>query len=118
MKKKKAGIFFAAKNLPALLRGITSKKGDLYCWNCLHSFRTENKLKSYEEVCKNKEFCGILMPLEKNNTLEFNRYMKSDKMPYIICTDIVSLIKKIDECANNPESLQQEKQVSIFIVDI
>ena len=47
----------------------------------LHSFRTENKLKSHEKICKNKDFCGIVMPLEKNNILEFNQYVKSDKIP-------------------------------------
>ena len=34
------------------------------------------------------------MPSEKDNTSEFNQYMKSDKMPYIIYTGIESLIKK------------------------
>ena len=40
------------------------------------------------------------MPLEKDNILELNQNMKSDKMPYIIYTDIESLIKKLDGCAN------------------
>ena len=35
------------------------------------------------------------MPLEKDKVLEFNQYMKSDKMSYIIYTDMESLIKKI-----------------------
>ena len=35
--------------------------------------------------------------------LEFNQCMKSDKMLYIIYTDIEPLIKKNDECANNSE---------------
>ena len=34
------------------------------------------------------------MPSEKDKKLEFNQYMKSDKMPYVIYTDIESLIKK------------------------
>ena len=34
------------------------------------------------------------MPTESNNISEFNQYMKSDKMPYIIDADIESLIKK------------------------
>ena len=34
------------------------------------------------------------MPTESNDILEFNQYMKSDKMPYIIDADIESLIKK------------------------
>ena len=77
--------------------------------NCLHSFRTENKLKSHEKVCKNKDLCEIVMSSEKNNILELNQYMKSDKMPYIIYADIESLIKKIDGCANNPENSSTAK---------
>ena len=34
--------------------------------------------------------------------LEFNQYMKSDKMLYIIYVDIESFIRKIDACGNNP----------------
>ena len=42
------------------------------------------------------------MPSEKDKILEFNQYIKSDKMPFIIYADIESLIRKIDGCANNP----------------
>ena len=85
------------KNLPALLRRITSKNnGDFCCLNC-HSFRTENKLKSHEKLCKNKDLSGIIMPSEENKILEFDQYMKSDKMPYIIYADIDSLILIIDQ---------------------
>ena len=96
--------------LSTLLRRITSKyHGDFYCLNCLHSFSTENKLKSHEKICKNKDFCGIVMPSEKYNILEFNHYMKSDKMPYIIYGDIESLIRKIDGCASNPDKSSTTK---------
>ena len=66
-----------------------------YCLNCLHS---ENKLQSHKKVCKNKDFRGIVMPPpEKDNILEFNQYVKLDKMLYIIIyAGIESLIKKID----------------------
>ena len=50
------------------------------------------------------------MPSEKDNILEFNQYVKSDKMPYIVYADIESLIKKIDECANNPENSSTTKK--------
>ena len=41
--------FLAVKKLSVLLRPIASKNnGDFYCFNCLHSFRTDNKLKSHE----------------------------------------------------------------------
>ena len=50
-----------------------------------------------------KKYVKIVMQSEKDNILEFNQHMKSDKMPYIIYADIESLIRKIDGCANNPE---------------
>ena len=42
---------------------------------CVHSFRPENKFTSHEKVCKNKDFCGIVKPSEKDNILEFNQNM-------------------------------------------
>ena len=61
-------VLSCSKNLSPLLQRITSKhNGDFYCLDCLHSFRIENNLKSHEKVCKIKDFCGIVMPLEKDN---------------------------------------------------
>ena len=94
----------------ALLTGMISKHhGDFYCLNCLHSLRTENKLKSHEKVCKNKDFCGIVLSSEKDIVLEFNQYMKSDKMSYIIYADIEFLIKKMYGYAKNPENSSATK---------
>ena len=43
--EKEGWYYLAVKKLSALLHRITSKnKGDFYCLDCLHSFRTENKL--------------------------------------------------------------------------
>ena len=108
---EKEGLhYFAVKHFSALLRGITSKHHrDFYCLNCLHSFRTENKLKSHEKVCKNKDFCGTIMFSEKDKILEFKQYMKSNKMPYIIYADLESLIRKTDGCKNNPENSSTTK---------
>ena len=70
--------------------------GDFYCLICLHSIRTEKVCKKYVngKACKNKDFCGFVMSSEKHKILEFNQCMKSDQMPYIIYSDIESLIKK------------------------
>ena len=54
----------------------------------------------------------------KDNILEFNQYMKSDKMSHIIYADIESLIRKIDGCTNNPEDSSTKKLESIFLADI
>ena len=72
--------YLAVKKLPTLLRAIMSKHhGDFYCLNCLHSFRTEYKLKS-----QNKDFHNIIMLSEVTKTLQFNQNQKSDKAPFII----------------------------------
>ena len=49
------------------------------------------------------------MPLEKDIILEFNQYVKSDKIPYILYAGIESLVRKTDECANNPENSSTTK---------
>ena len=60
-KEKEEWHYLLIKKLALLLHGITSKhKGDFYCLNCLRSFRTENKFKSLEKVCKNTDFCEIV----------------------------------------------------------
>ena len=58
--------------------------------NCLHSFRTKNKLELHKKVCENKGFCNIVMPSEETKVLDFNQYQKSDKAPFIIYADLES----------------------------
>ena len=42
--------YLVVKRLSSLLKGITSNHDrHLYCLNCFHSNRTENKLKKYEK---------------------------------------------------------------------
>ena len=45
--------YLTVKNLPELLRGITSThKEDFYCLNCFCSYRTRNKLKAHKKYEK------------------------------------------------------------------
>ena len=44
------------------------------------------------------------MPSEDTKTLEVNQCQKSDKVPFIIFTDLEWLIEKMDGCKNNPEN--------------
>ena len=87
MKKEKDGFhYFAVKKLLVLLRKAISKNTDDFCClNCLHSLRTQNKLKSHKKIYENKDLFGIITLLEKDNMLEFSKYVESNKMPYIIC---------------------------------
>ena len=59
-KEKQDWHYLTLKRLSTLFKRITSKHyGDFHCLYCLHSFRTENKLKSHEKVCKNKDFVEL-----------------------------------------------------------
>ena len=73
--KRRKMTLSCSKNLSALLRGITSKNnGDSYCLNCLHSFRTKNKLESHKRICEDQDFCNVMMSSKDSKMLEFNQY--------------------------------------------
>ena len=58
--EKECWHYFAVKKISALLYKKTSNhNGDFSCLNCDNSFRTEEKLRCHERVCKNKDFCRI-----------------------------------------------------------
>ena len=77
--------YLTVEKLSVLLRGIMSKQyGDFYCPNCLHSFIRKNQLESHKRVCKNEDFCNVIMPSEDTKILEFSKNKKSDKAPFII----------------------------------
>ena len=94
----------AVKKWPALFRGVTSKHvGDFYCLNCLHAYRTENKLKKHYNVSKNHDYFYVKMQKQDNEILKYNHGEKSMKVPYIIYADLESLLEKRSTCYNNPE---------------
>ena len=100
----------SSSTLSALLRGITSKHcSDFYCLNCLHSFRTKNKLELHKKVCENNDLCNVIMSSEDTKILGFNQYQKSDKTPLIIYANLECVVEKIDGCKNNPEKSSATK---------
>ena len=82
---RKKWHYLAVKKLSALLR-------DLYCLNCLHSHRTEEKFKKHKDVCKNHNYCYAEMPKEDNKALKYNHGEKSMKHPFIIYADVECLL--------------------------
>ena len=43
------------------------------------------------------------MPSEDTKMLEFNKYQKSNKVPFVIYADLECIIEKIDGYKSNPE---------------
>ena len=105
------GLIRHTKSLSRLFRGITSNhKGDYYCLNCLHSFRSYNILKKHEKVCKNNDFSYIEMLTKKNNTLKYREGAKSLKIPHVIYADLECLLLKQQSCQNNPNNSYTERE--------
>ena len=68
--RKRRMALSCSKKISPLLHRMTSRhKNGSCCLNCLHCFRMENKLKSHEKVCKNKDFCRIVMPSQNYNLI-------------------------------------------------
>ena len=109
-KEKEGWHYLAVKKILARFRGITSNHhGDFYCLNFLYSIATKCTIRSHKNLCKNSYFYGTVLSNQKANILQFNQYIKSGKMLYIIYTHIELLIEKIDNCKNNPEKSSATK---------
>ena len=101
--------YLAVKSFSALLKVITSNhKGDFYCLNCLHLYRTENKLKKHYNVFENYDYY-LEMPKEDNKILKYNYGEKSMKVQFIIYADLESLLEKMNTCQNNPKKSSTTK---------
>ena len=93
--------YLTVKNLPRLLRGITSNHdGDFYCLNYFHSYRTKNKLEAHKNIC---DYYHVEMPTKDNNTIKYNQGEKSIKLPFVVYADLERLLEKMSTCYNNPE---------------
>ena len=71
-----------------------------------------------KKYVKSKTSVELKRHQKKDNILEFNQYMKSDKMPNIIYADNESLIKKINGFVNNPDNSSSKKKVTIIFADV
>ena len=85
---------------------------------CLQSSTTENNFQSHEKVWNNEDPSGIVLPTQKNITLEFNQYMKSDQMSYNSYTDIGSLFSKIDNCNKKSRKIFNNKSKKTYSLQI
>ena len=94
--EKEGRHYLAVIKLSSLLRRIT-----FFAWIALILLEQKLNLNLKEKYVRR---LGIVMLSGKDNILEFNQYMRTDKMPYIVYVVIESLIRKIDGSTNNSEN--------------
>ena len=104
------GYMKPTKSISKLFRDISSiHNGDVYCLNCLHSFRTNKKLKNHQCLCNDHDYCNVVMPEDGKNTLQYISGTKSLKMANVVYVDTESLLIKNDTCSNDPERCYTEQ---------
>ena len=97
--------YLVVKNLPALLKGITSDHNeDVYCLNCFHLYRTKNKLEAHKKICEKNKYCYVFLHKDNkdNNIIKYNQGEESIKLPFVDYADLECLLEKMDTCYNNP----------------
>ena len=88
-----AGIRRPKKSISRLMEGISSNShDDFYCYECLHSFRTEIAIKNHVDLCKNNKLAKIELPNEENKFKKYNPGGKSLKMNTVIYADFESIL--------------------------
>ena len=107
--------YLAVKRLSVLMRGIKSaNNSNFYCLNCLHSFRTKNKLELHKRYVKIKIFVVLECLLKKiwYYTSISTKTLISHQPSF---TQILNLLlKKILRRKNYLKNYLQQKQVNIF----
>ena len=63
----------------------------------------------HKKFCESKDFYDVVIPSKNTKVLEFNQYLKSEKMSYIIYADLESLINKTDGRKNTFEKSSTAK---------
>ena len=95
--------YLVVKNLPGLLRGITSSHhGEFYCLSCFRTYRTKNKFELHKKICENHNYCNVEMPTKDNNIIKYNQGEKSIKLPFVVYAGLECLLEKMSTCTNNP----------------
>ena len=77
--------------------------------NYLYSFRAECEPNSQENVCKNNDYCHMIIPEEDNNTLKYNQNKKSLKALFVIYVATELLLEKLRSCDNSLEESSTTK---------
>ncbi|KAE9523187.1 hypothetical protein AGLY_016420 [Aphis glycines] len=97
------GHYCWIKNLWKLVGSQMTKDGHrrLLCKMCLNSFDTENKLNDHKHYCGNNKAAKIVLPEPYNNTLEFEKYNNSLRIPFVIYFDFESTLQPIYSCQPN-----------------
>ena len=103
--------YLAIKSIPTLLHGLASNhKGDYYCLNCFHSYRTLNALKNHDKICEDDDYCDVKMPNDDNKYLSSTSGKNCLRVLIVVYADFECLLSKMNSCENCPDKSYTEKK--------
>ena len=73
------------------------KRKEYFCLRCLNPFWCKEALDKHKEYCNEYEAVKIEMP-KKGTMLEFKKFHRSEKVPFIVYADFECFIKSIQSC--------------------
>lgn len=93
-------------NLSRLIsKQVSNHHGKLHiCDRCLNYFHNKRKLEEHLLYCRKQNDCGVEMPTEESDILEFKNFKYQFKVPFIIYADIETLLKKPTEKFSKTET--------------
>ena len=79
-----------------------------FCKRYLNKFTSPEKLSEHIEICKEISACKIEVP-KPGETITFQNYKKSIRVPFVIYADFEAVTEKIDSATPNPEKSYTKK---------
>ncbi|XP_053212251.1 uncharacterized protein LOC128395792 [Panonychus citri] len=108
--------YFLISNFDRLLN-MKRNHGEKHCLNCLHGFRTHEKLMDHQPNCFKRSPQQVVLP-KKGEIIEFKEYKKMFKYPFIIYADFETLATKLPHENKNSFAYQEHKPCSYGFVVI
>ncbi|KYM93403.1 hypothetical protein ALC62_15993 [Cyphomyrmex costatus] len=107
------GHFACIKNLSRLVSTqINKHHGQKYiCDRCLHYFSNE-KLESHAVDCGKMNECAIRLPGTDDKWLEFRKYCRKERAPFVVYADLECVLKKTEDAAGSSYAYQRHEAFS------
>ncbi|KYN04793.1 hypothetical protein ALC62_04331 [Cyphomyrmex costatus] len=92
--------------------GINGKNCEIY--RCLHYFSSNEKLESHAVDCGKMNECAIRLPGTDDKWLEFRKYCRKQRAPFIVYADLECVLKKTED-ASSAESYAYQRHEAFSI---
>ncbi|XP_018406268.1 PREDICTED: uncharacterized protein LOC108782483 [Cyphomyrmex costatus] len=111
------GPFVCIKHLSRLVESQINKKKNrkYFCDRCLHYFSSNEKLERHSEDCQKLYTCAIRLPSTDDKWLEFRKYCRKERAPFVVYADLECVLKKTEDAAAAGSSYAYQRHEAFSI---